>query len=122
MDDINSGDLPSVLAKLGVMTSIRDTELLEQSLLKTLEPLLGVFDTALYRTDENNNLVRIIHHHRTVTTDRDAEKSRLRMSRKQPTPFKHPLTRPTAGGCHYSWRAGCAQNYHALLDVSQRVA
>jgi len=45
------------------MTSIRDTELVEQSLLKTLGPLLGIFDTSLYRTDDTHSLVRVIHIH-----------------------------------------------------------
>lgn len=71
MKKVNPDHLPSLLAKLGKMTSIRDTELLEQSLLKTLEPLLGIFDAALYRTDEAHALVRIIHHHRSKVTDED---------------------------------------------------
>lgn len=71
MDKINSEHLPGLLARLGKMTSIRDTELLEQSLLKTLEPLLGILDAALYRTDEAHALVRIIRHHRSKVTDVD---------------------------------------------------
>ena len=58
MSEIGSSRLPGLLGKLGKMTSIRDTEVLEQSLLRTLGPLLGVLDTSLYRTDERQNLVR----------------------------------------------------------------
>lgn len=65
--------LPGLLGKLGKMTSIRDTELLEQSLLKTLGPLLGVLDTSLYRFDESNDLVRVLHHHRSRETDPEGE-------------------------------------------------
>lgn len=71
MDQITSEQLPVLLARLGKMTSIRDTELLEQSLLKTLEPLLGILETSLYRTDEAHALVRIIHHHRSKVTGAD---------------------------------------------------
>lgn len=56
--------VPGLLGKLGVMTSIRDTELLEQSLLRSLGPLLGVLDTSLYRLDDNQKLARVIHYHR----------------------------------------------------------
>jgi hypothetical protein len=41
------------------LTSIRDTELLEQSLLRTLGPLLGVLDTALYRTDDGTTIAAL---------------------------------------------------------------
>jgi diguanylate cyclase (GGDEF)-like protein len=70
-DDGNQNRFPGLLGKLGKMTSIRDTELLEQSLLKTLGPLLGVLDTSLYRTDESHVLVRVIHHHRSKAVDPD---------------------------------------------------
>ncbi len=63
------GNMSSLLGKLGKMTSIRDTELLEQSLLKTLGPLLGVLDTSLYRYDERNLLLRVLHHHRSREVD-----------------------------------------------------
>lgn len=63
MEQLTPEHLPGLLARLGAMTSIRDTELLEQSLLKTLEPMLGILEAALYRTDENHTLVRVIHHH-----------------------------------------------------------
>ncbi len=63
--------LPGLLGKLGKMTSIRDTELLEQSLLKTLGPLVGVLHTSLYRSDDGHALVRVIHHHRSKEVDAD---------------------------------------------------
>lgn len=63
--------LPGLLGKLGKLTAIRDLELLEQSLLKTLGPLLGVLDTALYRTDETLNVDRVLYHHRSKTLDID---------------------------------------------------
>ncbi|MDP3637539.1 MAG: GGDEF domain-containing protein [Azonexus sp.] len=63
--------LPGLLGKLGKLTAIRDLELLEQSLLKTLGPLLGVLDTALYRTDETLNVDRVLFHHRSKTLDMD---------------------------------------------------
>lgn len=56
--------VPGLLGKLGKLTSIRDTEMLEQSLLRTLGPLLGVLDTTLYRTDDSLNIARVIRHHR----------------------------------------------------------
>ncbi|MBW7903824.1 MAG: GGDEF domain-containing protein [Rhodocyclaceae bacterium] len=61
--------LPSLLSKLGKLTAIRDTELLEQSLLKTLGPQLGVLNTSLYRTDEDFALARVIHYHRSKESD-----------------------------------------------------
>lgn len=67
--DNSQSSLPSLLGKLGKMTSIRDTELLEQSLLKTLGPLLGLLDTSLYRTNDAHALARVIHHHRSKTLD-----------------------------------------------------
>jgi len=69
--DQKPSQLPGLLGKLGKMTSIRDTEVLEQSLLKTLGPLLGVLDTALYRSDEAHALARVIRHHRSKTLDED---------------------------------------------------
>lgn len=63
--------LPGLLGKLAKMTSIRDTELLEQSLLKSLGPLLGVLDTSLYRTDDTHALIRVIHHHLSEVIDED---------------------------------------------------
>jgi len=64
-----SNGVPGLLGKLGKLTSIRDTELLEQSLLRTLGPLLGVLDTALYRTDDGTTIARVIHHHRSQVID-----------------------------------------------------
>lgn len=61
--------LPGVLKKLGSMTSIRDTYLLEQSLLRTLGPLLGVLETSLYRVDGNNRVLRSLNHRRTVVAE-----------------------------------------------------
>ena len=68
-NDNNPARLPSLLSKLGKLTSIRDTELLEQSLLKTLGPQLGVLDTSLYRSDDEETLTRVIHFHRSRETD-----------------------------------------------------
>lgn len=61
--------LPGVLRKLGSMTAIRDTYLVEQSLLRTLGPLVGVLDTSLYRLDDKGCVIRSIHHSRTVMTE-----------------------------------------------------
>lgn len=63
--------LPGLLGKLGKMTAIRDTEVLEQSLLRTLGPLLGVLETSLYRTDEQQTLIRKICYHRSKQVDSD---------------------------------------------------
>lgn len=71
LEDSNKSRFPGLLGKLGKMTSIRDTELLEQSLLKTLGPLLGVLDTSLYRYDESHVLARVTHHHRSKVVDAD---------------------------------------------------
>lgn len=62
--DHQTNRLPGLLGKLGQMTSIRDTELLEQSLLRTLGPLLGVLDTSLYRVDERFGFSRATYCHR----------------------------------------------------------
>lgn len=61
--------LPSVLSKLGSMTAIRDTYLVEQSLLRTLGPLLGVLETSLYRVDDNGVILRALHHSRTMVAE-----------------------------------------------------
>ncbi|OIR12306.1 putative diguanylate cyclase AdrA [mine drainage metagenome] len=58
--------LPSVLKKLGAMTAIRDTYLVEQSLLRTLGPLLGVLETSFYRLDDNGGIARALYHSRKV--------------------------------------------------------
>ncbi|TCJ11974.1 GGDEF domain-containing protein [Parasulfuritortus cantonensis] len=60
-----------LLGNLGKLTSIRDTELVEQSLLRTLGPLLGVLDTELYRLDESQTVVRVIYSHRSKVVDSD---------------------------------------------------
>jgi len=69
--EIGQTRLPALLGKLGKLTAIRDTELLEQSLLKTLGPQLGVLDTSLYRTDEDYALARVIHYHRSKEVEAD---------------------------------------------------
>ena len=53
------------------MTAIRDTYLVEQSLLRTLEPLLGVLETWLYRIDDRGAIVRTLYHSREVVTEKD---------------------------------------------------
>ncbi|BCB27182.1 diguanylate cyclase [Sulfurimicrobium lacus] len=63
--------LPGILKKLGSMTAIRDTYLVEQSLLRTLGPLLGVLETSLYRVDDNGVVLRALHHARTMVTEED---------------------------------------------------
>lgn len=67
------GRLHGVLGNLGKLTSIRNTEVLEQSLLRTLGPLLGVLDTELYRLDENRSVARVIYSHRSKVVDGDGE-------------------------------------------------
>jgi diguanylate cyclase (GGDEF)-like protein len=63
--------LPGVLKKLGKMTAIRDTYMVEQSLLRTLGPLLGVLKTSLYRVDDKGVIIRALHHSRTMVSDKD---------------------------------------------------
>ncbi|MCX7086539.1 MAG: GGDEF domain-containing protein [Methylococcales bacterium] len=60
---INAG-LPGILKKLGVMTAIRDTYMVEQSLLRTLGPILGVLETSFYRTDSQGNIIRALYYSR----------------------------------------------------------
>jgi len=65
MNDLRSGSgLPSVLKKLGLMTAVRDTNLVEQSLLRTLASLLDVRQTSLYRVDEQGCVIRMMIHSR----------------------------------------------------------
>jgi len=71
LEESHQTRLPGLLGKLAKMTSIRDTELVEQSLLKTLGPLLGIFDTSLYRTDDTHSLVRVIHYHLSKVVEED---------------------------------------------------
>ncbi|MCK9606328.1 MAG: GGDEF domain-containing protein [Methylomonas sp.] len=66
--------LPSVLKKLGAMTAIRDTSMVEQSLLRTLGPLLGILETAFYRVDDNNNIIRALYHSRKVVEDHGSKR------------------------------------------------
>ncbi|MBV8665635.1 MAG: GGDEF domain-containing protein [Burkholderiaceae bacterium] len=61
--------LPNILKRLGKMTAIRDTYLVEQSLLRTLGPLLGVLRTSLYRLDERGLIARALHYSRSVERD-----------------------------------------------------
>lgn len=65
-DQRSNPGLPSILKKLGAMTAIRDTYMVEQSLLRTLGPLLGVLETSFYRLDERGNLIRALYHSRKV--------------------------------------------------------
>ncbi|HEX8980491.1 MAG TPA: GGDEF domain-containing protein [Parasulfuritortus sp.] len=72
-NDSSSGRLPGLLGNLGKLTSIRDTEVLEQSLLRTLGPLLGVLDTELYRVDDSQAVARVIYSHRSKVIGGDGE-------------------------------------------------
>lgn len=58
--------LPSILKKLGEMTAIRDTYMVEQSLLRTLGPLLGVLETSFFRIDDTGVVIRAQYHSRKV--------------------------------------------------------
>jgi len=69
----NTG-LPSILKKLGAMTAIRDTYLVEQSLLRTLGPLLGVLVLSFYRIDDNGRIIRAVHHSRKMVLGDDGAK------------------------------------------------
>lgn len=66
--------LPSILKKLGAMTAIRDTSMVEQSLLRTLGPLLGILETAFYRIDDNDYIVRALYHARKVVEDHGSKR------------------------------------------------
>jgi diguanylate cyclase (GGDEF)-like protein len=65
--------LPSVLKKLGAMTAIRDTNMVEQNLLRTLGPLLGVAETSFYRIDDNGGIMHALYHSHKVA-DKDGVK------------------------------------------------
>ncbi len=65
MTEMKPTGLPGVLKTLGSMTAIRDTYLVEQSLLRTLGPILGVLETTLYRVDDAGTILRFLHHRRT---------------------------------------------------------
>jgi diguanylate cyclase (GGDEF)-like protein len=62
-----SSEMPTLLKNLGAMTAIRDTYVVEQSLLRTLGPLLGVTEATLHRVDDNQRVVRTLHHTRRVS-------------------------------------------------------
>jgi len=74
-----SNNMPGILSRLGKMTAIRNAELLEQSLLKTLTPLLGVFDCILCRF-ESETVLRVIDHHRSKTVSEHGEQYEDRIS------------------------------------------
>ncbi len=63
--------LPGVLKTLGSMTAIRDTYLVEQSLLRTLGPILGVLETSLYRVDDSGRILRSLNHRRVSVQSED---------------------------------------------------
>lgn len=65
MKDLRSDSacgLSGVLKKLGAMTAIRDSSMVEQSLLRTLGPLLGVLETSFYRTNDRGDVIRALYH------------------------------------------------------------
>ncbi|MES2012534.1 MAG: GGDEF domain-containing protein [Pseudomonadota bacterium] len=67
MGDLRSDSgLSGILKKLGAMTAIRDTYMVEQSLLRTLGPLLGVLETSFYRLDDKGSIARALYHSRKV--------------------------------------------------------
>ena len=55
------------------MTALRDTFMVERSLLRTLGPLLGVLEASFYRLDNNGNVIRALYHSRKVV-HREGEK------------------------------------------------
>ncbi|MGQ5525444.1 hypothetical protein ACUHMQ_19570 [Chitinimonas sp. PSY-7] len=61
--------LPGLLKRLASLTAVRDTELLELSLLRTLLPMLGVSNCRLYRVNEQHELLRAIQLGREVGAD-----------------------------------------------------
>jgi diguanylate cyclase (GGDEF)-like protein len=73
-DQRSDSGLPSILKKLGAMTAIRDTFMVEQSLLRTLGPLLGILETSFYRVDDNANILRAVHHSRKVVEERGSKR------------------------------------------------
>ncbi|WAR46763.1 GGDEF domain-containing protein [Methylomonas rapida] len=66
--------LPNILKKLGAMTAIRDTYMVEQSLLRTLGPLLGVLETSFYRVEDNGDVIRALYHSRKVVEKQGAKR------------------------------------------------
>lgn len=73
-DQRSNPALPNILKKLGAMTAIRDTYMVEQSLLRTLGPLLGVLETSFYRLDERGNVVRALYHSRKAIEQNGAKR------------------------------------------------
>jgi len=73
-DQRSDSGLPSILKKLGAMTAIRDTFVVEQSLLRTLGPLLGVLETSFYRIDDHANILRAVHHSRKVVEEHGSKR------------------------------------------------
>ncbi|MFT3812472.1 MAG: GGDEF domain-containing protein [Acidovorax sp.] len=72
-------NMPGILSRLGKMTAIRNAELLEQSLLKTLSPMLGLFDSILCRF-ESDAVLRVVDHHRSKTISEHGEQYQDRIS------------------------------------------
>lgn len=72
-DKAEDANLPGVLKRLGTMTSIRDTYLVEQSLLRTLGPILGVLETSFYRMDDRGGVARALYHSRQVSKRDDTQ-------------------------------------------------
>lgn len=67
MSDKKTGaGLSGILKELGAMTAIRDTYMVEKSLLRTLGPQLGVLQTSFYRLDDGGGIVRALFHSRKV--------------------------------------------------------
>ena len=65
----SSPGVSSLLKNLGEMTAIRDTYMVEKSLLRTLGPILGVLETCFYRQDENGDVLRAVYHSRKVSDE-----------------------------------------------------
>lgn len=65
---------PNLLKRLGAMTAIRDTFMVEQSLLRTLVQLLGVQVASFYRLDDRGNVIRALYHSNKVTYKEDGKR------------------------------------------------
>ncbi|GAB4266336.1 MAG: GGDEF domain-containing protein [Methylomicrobium sp.] len=73
-DQRSDSGVPNLLKKLGAMTAIRDTHMVEQSLLRTLGPILGVLETSFYRlVDDSDEILRALYHSRKAV-DQDGAK------------------------------------------------
>ena len=92
------------LGKLGMLTAIRDTELVEQSLLRTLGPLLGVLDTSLYRLNERHQLARVLHYHRTKVVDADGVVRMTERIEELSQIADVPPSRKSSPGAARTWR------------------